>query len=190
VAVAYAIAAIIGYLVGAVRSASLLEPLLGRDALAEFFGDALKGFVGGGIGWLLAGEAGAYAGLAGTMLGHAFPVFAGFRGGNPVLVFAGGAFVLSPMAAAIALVACGLVMSIASSVAWGVRAGVLAFPLVQLFLAPPGRVLATGALLAIIAAEVAADRLGRQAPHAMPAAPPRPHPVQRPEPEQRRRQAS
>jgi glycerol-3-phosphate acyltransferase PlsY len=139
-------------LVGAVRSASVVEPVLGRSDAALAMGDGLKGFVGGGIGWLIGGEAGAYAGVAGAMLGHAFPAFSGFHGDSPVVVLAGGAFVLSPMAAAIALIASGLVTAMASSLAWGVRAGLLAFPLVQLFFAPAGRVLATGALLCIIAA--------------------------------------
>jgi acyl phosphate:glycerol-3-phosphate acyltransferase len=144
--------------VGSIRSASVVAPVFGRSEAALALGDGLKGLVGGGIGWLIGGEAGAYAGVAGAMLGHAFPAFSGFHGESPVVVFAGGAFVLSPLAAAIALVASGLVTAIASSLAWGVRAGFVAFPLVQLFFAPAGRVAATVALMLIIAVRVAADR--------------------------------
>ena len=40
------------------------------------------------------------------MVGHAFPVFAGFRGGKAVMTFVGGAFALSPVAALVCLAAC------------------------------------------------------------------------------------
>jgi acyl phosphate:glycerol-3-phosphate acyltransferase len=137
-----------------------LAQLGARAALPVFVGDGLKGFAGGGIGWLLAGVPGAYAGVAGAMLGHAFPLFAGFRGGKSVMTFAGGTFALAPVAAALALALCGAV-SLATSFRWGARAGVFAFPVIQLAFAPAGRVAATGALMGIIGLRFAADRLRR-----------------------------
>jgi acyl phosphate:glycerol-3-phosphate acyltransferase len=182
-ALAYAVAAIVGYLVGSIPIALMvgrahgvdlrevgdrnpgawnaLEQLGPRTATPVFLGDGLKGFAGGGIGWLIAGVPGAYAGVAGAMLGHAFPVFAGFRGGKSVMTFGGGTFALSPPAAALALAVCGAV-TVATSFKWGARAGIFAFPLIQLAFAPPGRVAATGGLMAIIGLRFAADRLRRR----------------------------
>jgi hypothetical protein len=41
----------------------------------------------------------AYVGCGAAMVGHAFPVFAGFRGGRSILTFVGGAAVFAPVAA-------------------------------------------------------------------------------------------
>ena len=179
----YAVAAIIGYLLGSVPVALIvgrrhgvdlrafgdrnpgawnaMEQLGWRAALPVFAGDALKGLAAGLIGRTLADEAvaGAYAGVAGAMVGHALPLFAGFRGGKSIMAFAGGAFALSPAAAAVALGACLLVAGAARSFAWGARAGVFGFPLAQLAFDPPGRVAATGALMAFIGLRFATDRL-------------------------------
>ncbi len=81
------------------RSSSSARGGRGRS----FAGDALKAFAAGLAGWALAGWWGAWAGVAGAMAGHAFPVFARLRGGKAVMCFAGGAFVLSPYAALICL---------------------------------------------------------------------------------------
>jgi acyl phosphate:glycerol-3-phosphate acyltransferase len=105
--------------------------------------------------------AGAYAGVAGAMVGHALPLFAGFRGGKSVMTFSGGAFALAPVPAALAFALCVLVFLAARSFAWGARAGVFAFPLLQLAFDPPGRVAATGGLMAIIALRFLTDRTGR-----------------------------
>jgi glycerol-3-phosphate acyltransferase PlsY len=179
----YALAAIIGYLLGSIPVALLvgrrhgvdlrevgdrnpgawnaMEQLGTRAALPVFAGDALKGVAAGLIGRALADDAiaGAYAGVAGAMLGHALPLFAGFRGGKSIMTFAGGGFTLSPLAAVAALAACLLVTAATRSFAWGARAGVFAFPLIQLAFDPPGRVLATGALMTFIGIRFATDRL-------------------------------
>lgn len=127
-----------------------LEQLGARRAWPAFAGDALKGTAAGLIGLALAGVAGAYAGVAAAMIGHAFPLLGRVRGGKSVMTFAGGAFALSPVAAAVALGACAVVSLGARSFAWGARIGVFGFPLVQLAFDPPGRVAATGALMALI----------------------------------------
>lgn len=138
-----------------------LEQLGPRAALPVFLGDAAKGLAAGLAGLALGGELGgplSYAAVAGAMLGHAFPVFASFRGGKSVMTFVGGGFTLSPVAGAIALGAFSLV-TLLSSFAWGARVGVFSFPLLQLAFDPVGRVLATGGLMAIIGLRFLADRL-------------------------------
>jgi acyl phosphate:glycerol-3-phosphate acyltransferase len=77
-------------------------------------------------------------------------VFARLRGGKAVMTFAGGAFALSPLAAAAALALCVVVGVAARSFAWGARIGVFGFPALQLAFDPPGRVAATGALMTLI----------------------------------------
>ena len=80
------------------------------------------------------------------MLGHAFPVFASFRGGKSIMCFVGGGFVLAPAAALCALGLC-LAVTFASAFKWGARAGIFGFPVIQLAFDPVERVWATGALM-------------------------------------------
>jgi glycerol-3-phosphate acyltransferase PlsY len=127
-----------------------LEQLGARAAAPVFAGDALKGLAAGLTGLALGGIWPAYAAVAAAMLGHAFPLFASFRGGKSIMTFAGGAFALSPVAAAIALALCVAVSLTGRSFAWGARAGVFAFPLVQLAFDPASHVAATGGLMTII----------------------------------------
>jgi acyl phosphate:glycerol-3-phosphate acyltransferase len=170
--VEYAVATLLGYLLGSIPAALLvgrahgvdlratgdgnpgawnaLEQLGPRRASPAFLGDGLKGTAAGLIGLALSGVGGAYSGVAGAMIGHAYPLFARFRGGKSVMTFAGGAFALSPTAAAIALAACVLVSLAAHSFTWGARVGVFGFVVVQSAVDPPGRVAATGALMCLI----------------------------------------
>ena len=127
-----------------------LQQLGARRAWPAFAGDGLKGTLAGLGGLALAGPGGVYAGVAAAMAGHAFPLLGRLRGGKSVMTFVGGAFVLSPPAAAIALAACVAVSIMGRSFAWGARLGIFGFPLVQLAFDSPGRVAATGALMALI----------------------------------------
>jgi glycerol-3-phosphate acyltransferase PlsY len=68
-----------------------LEQLGARRALPAFLGDGAKGLAAGLAGLALAGWWGGFTGVAAAMAGHAFPVFAHFRGGKAVMTFAGGA---------------------------------------------------------------------------------------------------
>jgi acyl phosphate:glycerol-3-phosphate acyltransferase len=171
--VGYVVAAVVGYVLGSIPVALLvarrhgvdlrrtgdgnpgawntLEQLGPRRAAPAFLGDAAKGLAAGLAGYALTGWWGAYAGVAGAMAGHAFPLFAGFRGGKSVMTFVGGAFALAPAAAAICLVLCAAV-TLAASFKWGARVGVFAFPVVQLVTDPVEHVIATGALMAFIGA--------------------------------------
>ena len=167
----YAAALIIGYVLGSLPVAlavgrahgidlrrvgdrnpgawNALEQLGARAAAPVFLGDGLKAFVSGLAGLALAGVPGAYVAVAGAMIGHAFPLFASFRGGKSIMAFAGGAFAFAPVAAGLALCAC-LVVSRISSFRWGARAGVFGVPLFQLAVAPIEHVMATGGLMCLI----------------------------------------
>jgi glycerol-3-phosphate acyltransferase PlsY len=129
-----------------------LEQLGGRRALPAFLGDAAKGL-----------------GVLGAMAGHAFPLFAGFRGGKAVMTFVGGGLALAPWAAAVCLALC-LAVSLVFSFKWGARAGVFAFPFVQLATDPVAHVAATGVLMSLIGLLFLLDTSGRarSAPAAQP----------------------
>ena len=187
----YVVAAVLGYLLGSIPVALLvarrhgvdlfatgdgnpgawnaLEQLGGRRALPAFLGDAAKGLVAGLLGLALAGWWGGFAGVAGAMVGHAFPLYTGFRGGKAVMTFVGGAIVLSPWAGAVCLALC-LATSLVVSFRWGARVGVFAYPLVQLATDPIEHVMATGALMTLIGALFLLDTSGRA--RSAPAAPP------------------
>jgi glycerol-3-phosphate acyltransferase PlsY len=139
---------------------NMKEQLGRRQAAPVFAGDALKGVLAAGVG-RAAGPDGAwgvgYAAVGAAMVGHAWPVFAGFRGGRSVLTFVGGMCVLSPAAAGVAAAACAAVTA-GSSFAWGARVGVFGFPVAQLVLDSPHRTAATGALMGIIGLRFAMAR--------------------------------
>ena len=170
----YVIAAVAGYVLGSIPVALLvarrhgvdlyatgdanpgawnaLEQLGARRAWPAFAGDGLKGLVAGLIGHVAGDVWTAYVAVAAAMAGHAFPLFAGFRGGKAVMTFVGGAFAVAPLAAAAALVLCAVVSAVSGRFAYGARAGVFAFPLVQLALYPIEEVAATGGLMCVIGA--------------------------------------
>ena len=169
---AYVAAALIGYVLGSIPAALLvarhhgvdlratgdgnpgawnaLEQLGFRRAWPAFAGDGLKGAAAAAVGLALGGGWTGYVALAGAMLGHAFPLFAGLRGGKSVMTFAGGMPVLAPEAAALAVAAGALGAAATRSVAVGVRVAVFILPAVQLLVDPVERVAATGALMTLI----------------------------------------
>lgn len=183
----YVVAAVLGYLLGSIPVALLvarrhgvdlrrtgdgnpgawnaLEQLGGRRALPVFLGDAAKGLAAGVLGLSLAGWWGGFAGVLGAMLGHAFPLFAGFRGGKAVMTFVGGAFALAPLAALVCLAVC-VVVTAATAFTWGARAAVFAFPFAQLALDPVEHVIATGALMTLIGLLFLLRSRPRVVPHA------------------------
>jgi glycerol-3-phosphate acyltransferase PlsY len=148
-----------------------LEQLGPRRAWPAFAGDGLKGTLAAGIGLALGGVWVGYAALAAAMLGHAFPAFAGFRGGKSVMTFAGGMPVLAPEAAALALAAGALAGLGRRSLGIGVRVGVFGLPVLQLFVDPIERVAATGGLMCLIGALFAARGRSARATSARGAAP-------------------
>ena len=68
------------------------------------------------------------------------------------MTFVGGGFAFGTVPALLALALCVLDTGLTRSFAWGARAGVFAFPLVQLAVAPVEHVAATGGLMALIGA--------------------------------------
>jgi acyl phosphate:glycerol-3-phosphate acyltransferase len=146
-----------------------LEQLGPRRAAPAFLGDAAKAFAAGMIGHALGDWWVAFAAVAAAMVGHGLPVFAHFRGGKAVMAFVGGGFALSPIAACAALVLCG-VLTAATSFKWGARAGVFAYPAIQLAVDPVERVIATGALMCLIGALFGLAALRSRSARAKPAA--------------------
>jgi len=128
------------------------EQLGVRPAAPVFAGDVAKGVAAGAVGVVLA-PAGAwgvgYVAVGAAMVGHAWPVFANFRGGRSILTWAGGICVLSPVAG-LASVGAFVLVARAGSFEWGARLGVLAVPALQLVTEGSRRTAATGALMSII----------------------------------------
>jgi acyl phosphate:glycerol-3-phosphate acyltransferase len=129
------------------------EELGRRAALPVLVGDIAKGAAGAGVGRLLArpGEWWlGYIGGAAAMAGHAWPLFARFRGGRSVATLGGAAGVLSPYAA-LAAVGSGVVAGRATgSAASGIRVGYGAYPVAQVLIDGPYRTAATGGLMSIV----------------------------------------
>ena len=84
------------------------------------------------------------------MLGHAYPIFAGFKGGRSILTFVGGAAVFAPLSVAISVGLLLVVFAATRSFAWGARVGMLALPFVHIVIDGPYRTAAMGALMTII----------------------------------------
>ena len=171
-----AVAIVVGYLVGSIPVANLIaarrvrldlrevgdrnpgywnakETLGRRAAVPVFVGDVAKGVLAAGVGALLA-EPGvwgvAYVGAGAAMFGHAFPVFAGFRGGRSILTFAGGAAVFAPLPTLGAVVILLAVFALTRSFARAAQVGFFVFPVVQLVIEGPYRTAASGVLMTFI----------------------------------------
>ncbi|MFF4622700.1 glycerol-3-phosphate acyltransferase [Nonomuraea jabiensis] len=134
-----------------------------RAAVPVFAGDTLKGALAALAGLLVSGAhttalgvvAGpsvvpVYLAVAAAMAGHAWPVFAGFRGGRSILTFAGGIAVICPPAFLLAVAALAVTAPALRSFAAGVRLAVFGVPLLQLLFAPAELVAATGGLMCLI----------------------------------------
>jgi acyl phosphate:glycerol-3-phosphate acyltransferase len=169
----YVLAIVIGYLLGSIPAAAIvarrhgvdlhrtgdgnpgawnaLEQLGGRRAWPAFAGDGAKGLAAGAAGLALGGWWVAWAGVAAAMAGHALPLFGGGRGGKAVMCFVGGAFALAPIAA-LACVPVAAIVAALRGLAWGARAGVFAFPVIQLATGPVEHVAGTGILMTMIGA--------------------------------------
>jgi acyl phosphate:glycerol-3-phosphate acyltransferase len=171
-----AVTIVVGYLIGSIPIANLVaarrakvdlrdvgdrnpgfwnarEALGLRAAMPVFVGDTAKGVAAAAVGSVLAdpGVWGlAYVGCAAAMVGHAFPVFAHFRGGRSILTFAGGAAVFATIPFAITIALIGATFLIRRSFAEAARVGFVAFPIVQIIVEGPYRTAATGALMTFI----------------------------------------
>ena len=118
-----------------------------------FVGDVAKGAAAALVGAALAdpGVWGmAYVGTGAAMVGHAFPVFARFRGGRSVLTFVGGAAVFAPIPVVISVVALLVVLAVTRSFANGARAGFVVLPFATLAVQGPYQTAAMGVLMTFI----------------------------------------
>lgn len=175
-AVDVAITVVIAYLIGSIPIANLVaarrakvdlrtvgdrnpgywnarETLGKRASIPIFIGDGAKGVLAAFVGLALAnpGVWGmAYVGTGAAMIGHAFPIFARFRGGRSILTFAGGAAVFAPLPFAITIGLLLVVFAVTRSFATAARVGFFAFPVVQLVIQGPYRTAATGVLMTFI----------------------------------------
>ena len=127
---------------------------IGRSAARPILvGDVGKGALAAAIGRAVAGPGQWWppvVGAGAAMVGHAWPVFARFRGGRAVATFGGGAAVMSPRTAVLAVAAGVVAWRLRSSGASGVRLGFVAYPLAQLAVDGTRRTAATGALMTFI----------------------------------------
>lgn len=188
-----AVTIVVGYLIGSIPVANLVaarraqvdlrdvgdrnpgfwnarETLGRRAAIPVFVGDSAKGVAAALVGAALAdpGVWGlAYVGCGAAMVGHSFPVFAGFRGGRSILTFAGGAAVFAPVPFSLTIGLLLVTFVVSRSFAVAARVGFVAFPLVQLVIEGPYRTAATGVLMTFIGARfavaVVAERRATQA---------------------------
>ena len=167
----YGLAAIVGYVCGAIPVALLvarrygvnllevgdrnpgawnaLDHLGGRRAWPAFVGDGAKAFLPAAAMHVAFGYWPAYVAVAGAMVGHAFPLPHPSRGGKSIMCFVGGAFALSPLAAVI----CGalaIVITVATAFKYAARAAIGAFPFVLFVTDPIEHVAAMGALMTFI----------------------------------------
>jgi glycerol-3-phosphate acyltransferase PlsY len=127
---------------------------IGRSAARPILvGDVVKGAVAATVGRAVAGPGEWWPPVVGTgaaMAGHAWPLFARFRGGRAVATFGGGAAVVSPLTAVMAAATGVVGWRVRSSGATGVRVAFVAYPLAQLAVDGARRTAATGALMTFI----------------------------------------
>jgi acyl phosphate:glycerol-3-phosphate acyltransferase len=186
---AVAVTALVGYVVGSIPVANVVahrraaidlrtvgdrnpgywnakETLGRRAALPVFIGDVAKGTVAALVGLAIAnpGVWGlAYVGTGAAMIGHAFPIFARFRGGRSVLTFVGGAAVFAPLPMLIAVSAMLVVFGLTKSFAYGARAGFVVLPVAALAVQGPHRTAAMGVLMTFIGLRFLMARPGHPA---------------------------
>jgi glycerol-3-phosphate acyltransferase PlsY len=168
------LALVVGYLLGSVPVADLVARRAGAPNLREvgdknpgfwnsrsvltrnqslvvFVGDLSKGVISVVVAqelsddwrlWFLAAAA--------AMIGHAWPLFARFRGGRSVLTWVGAAIVLSPIPAAFCVLMCILFWAATRDFSHGVRIAVVLYPFAQWYADGAWQAAATGGLMCII----------------------------------------
>jgi acyl phosphate:glycerol-3-phosphate acyltransferase len=126
-----------------------------RAARPVLVGDVGKGVVAAALGAAIGSATDGpwwtpSLGGGAAMVGHAFPVFAGWRGGRSVLVFVGTSTVAAPVAATAAVTTFGIAWSATGRFDRAARLGVAAFPLIQLVVDGPRRTAVTGVLMTFV----------------------------------------
>ena len=139
------------------------QQLGNHAALPIFVVDTAKGAAAAAVGLILADPGQwwlTYLAGGAAMVGHAWPVFAGFRGGRSVLTYIGAATVFAPLPALMAVALFLAVWVLSRNFAWGARAGVASFPVWQIIIEGPYRTALTGALMSLIGLRFLQARLG------------------------------
>lgn len=125
--------------------------LAARDTTVVFVGDLAKGAIPAalalafGSNWVVA----YLAGLA-AMIGHAWPLFAGFRGGRSVLTWVGTTAVVAPVPTLLAVVLLGAAWATTRRFPLAVKVAVVAFPFIQIALQGPWRTAMSGVLMTFV----------------------------------------
>lgn len=138
-----------------------------RAASPVLVGDTAKGAVAATVGFVVSDRwwAPYLTGLA-AMIGHAWPLFAGFRGGRSVLTFVGVALVVSPLAAACSIAVLLTAWAVGRRFDIAVRVAVFGFPVFQLAVDGPIPTAATGVLMIFVGIRFARAALdGRRRPN-------------------------
>ena len=118
--------------------------------------DAAKGALAAGAGllaacWWAPGSWWiAYVGGLAAMVGHAWPVFAGFRGGRCVLTFLGAFVTINPWPSLLTLATGLVVLALVRRFSLVARFTVGALPVVLAFFVPRTHVAFTGVLMTLI----------------------------------------
>ena len=132
-----------------------------REALPIFAGDVAKGVIAAVVGLVLADDGQwwlPYLAGGAAMVGHAWPMFAGFRGGRSVSTFVGVGLVCAPVPAMMAVIVTGIAWWARRDLAVSARAGIIAFPVLQLVTEGANRTAATGALMTFVGLRFALAR--------------------------------
>jgi glycerol-3-phosphate acyltransferase PlsY len=122
-----------------------------RDTTVVFVGDLTKGALPAALAlvvddrWVVA----YLAGLA-AMVGHAWPLFAGFRGGRSVLTWVGATAVIAPVPTVLAVAGLGVVWASTRKFSLAVKGAVIAFPFIQIALQGPWRTAMSGILMTFV----------------------------------------
>lgn len=125
--------------------------LASRDSALIFAGDLAKGMfpaalaVGFDDRWVVA----YLVGLA-AMIGHAWPIFAHFRGGRSVLTWVGATIVVAPLPVALAIALLALAWAATRRFPLAVKIAVIGFPFIQLAIEGPWRTAMSGVLMSFV----------------------------------------
>lgn len=122
---------------GNAGATNVIRTLGKRPGIAVLLLDMLKGFAAVNLSWLTEYSSassewmGIRASLAiAAILGHIFPLFAGFRGGKGVATMTGTLLALNPMAALIAIIIFTLILSFTKYVSVSSMATALMLPVI------------------------------------------------------------
>lgn len=118
---------------GNAGSTNMLRTYGMKAAALTFAGDILKGVISTLLGLLILpyGTGFAYVSALCCMLGHAFPIYYGFKGGKCVATFAGALLVLNPLLWILLLLTFVLIVYLSRYVSLGSVICAAAFPIMN-----------------------------------------------------------